>query len=289
MRHLDVTNITQTIPRELEFISRKFNNAASTIGLKYEHSEKFNSSLNLNFTSRAPEVNELFSNGLHQGVSGIEQGNPALEQEFSFKSVLSNNWTISDKVFIQSVLYYQTIRDYIFLRPNEEFVLTIRGAFPLFTYEQTDARIYGTDVQISVEPIPQVKIINAFSLVRGTDTNINSPLVYMPADQYEGELKYSFRNDKILRDKTFTVNWQYTFEQFRFDPDLDFLEPPTGYFLLGLRAAATIPMGENNLDCSIAINNLLNTKYRDYLNRLRYYADEQGRNIMIRLNYRFKS
>ena len=29
--------------------------------------------------------------------------------------------------------------------------------------------------------------------------------------------------------------------------------------------------------------NLLNTSYRNYMNRFRYYADEMGRNISIRL------
>ncbi|NNE25292.1 MAG: TonB-dependent receptor, partial [Saprospiraceae bacterium] len=241
------------------------------------------------FTSRAPEVNELYSNGLHQGVSGIEQGNPELNQEYSLKSVMSNNWNISDKVFIQSVLYYQLIKDFIFLQPNEEFVLTIRGAFPLFTYEQTNARIYGTDLQISVEPFPQLKIINSLSLVRGTDTRLNTPLVYIPADQYKGELKYALRNGRIFKDKTIAFNWQYTFEQSRYNPDLDFLQPPSAYFLLGARIGATLPIGENNLDFSLMVNNLLNVKYRDYLNRLRYYADDQGRNIILRLNYRFKT
>jgi len=35
------------------------------------------------------------------------------------------------------------------------------------------------------------------------------------------------------------------------------------------------------------IQNLLNTNYRDYLNRTRYYADELGRNfrIQVKLNY----
>ena len=35
------------------------------------------------------------------------------------------------------------------------------------------------------------------------------------------------------------------------------------------------------------IYNILNTRYRDYLNRFRYFSDEQGRSIAIRINVPF--
>ncbi len=35
------------------------------------------------------------------------------------------------------------------------------------------------------------------------------------------------------------------------------------------------------------INNVINTVYRDYLNRFRYYADEMGRNYSLKLKLTF--
>jgi iron complex outermembrane receptor protein len=37
------------------------------------------------------------------------------------------------------------------------------------------------------------------------------------------------------------------------------------------------------LAVSVGVRNLLNTVYRDYLNGMRYFTDEMGRNISIRL------
>ena len=33
----------------------------------------------------------------------------------------------------------------------------------------------------------------------------------------------------------------------------------------------------------VGVDNLLNTSYRDYLNRFRYYTDEMGTNVSLRV------
>jgi iron complex outermembrane recepter protein len=42
-------------------------------------------------------------------------------------------------------------------------------------------------------------------------------------------------------------------------------------------------MGNQPVEISLSGHNLLNTAYRDYLNRFRYFADEMGRNIVLRV------
>ncbi|MFT5348998.1 MAG: iron complex outermembrane receptor protein, partial [Bacteroidia bacterium] len=41
------------------------------------------------------------------------------------------------------------------------------------------------------------------------------------------------------------------------------------------------------LHFSLGIRNILNTSYRDYMNRYRYYADDLGISIYTTLNYTF--
>ncbi|KKM72261.1 hypothetical protein LCGC14_1422330, partial [marine sediment metagenome] len=45
--------------------------------------------------------------------------------------------------------------------------------------------------------------------------------------------------------------------------------------------------GKSDLTVGFGITNILNTSYRNYLNRLRYYADDLGRNftLSLKLNY----
>ena len=46
----------------------------------------------------------------------------------------------------------------------------------------------------------------------------------------------------------------------------------------------TFPISnKTNLNVALNITNLLNTNYRSYLNRLRYFADDLGRNISLQL------
>ncbi|MEL6632677.1 MAG: hypothetical protein AAFQ83_14555, partial [Bacteroidota bacterium] len=63
----------------------------------------------------------------------------------------------------------------------------------------------------------------------------------------------------------------------------DWLPPPPAYSLWGLQAGSSL----GPLELSLTIDNLLNIRYRDYLNRFRYYADELGRNITLRANFSF--
>jgi len=57
--------------------------------------------------------------------------------------------------------------------------------------------------------------------------------------------------------------------------------------LLGLSAGLIIPLGKQQIGINLTVTNLLNSKYRDYLNRFRYYADETGRNISLKIKYSF--
>ena len=64
----------------------------------------------------------------------------------------------------------------------------------------------------------------------------------------------------------------------------DFMNAPRDYFLLNL----SWNFKWKNLSGSIAAQNLLNSRYRDYLNEMRYFADELGRNLLFTLNYSFR-
>jgi len=68
--------------------------------------------------------------------------------------------------------------------------------------------------------------------------------------------------------------------------------PPKGYELLSLQVGLEIPLYKTKkqtvpLIIGMQINNLLNTTYRDYLNKFRYYSDEMGRNFILQLKTTF--
>ena len=63
--------------------------------------------------------------------------------------------------------------------------------------------------------------------------------------------------------------------------------PPPAYQLVGLSIAATRPIGRDRLHLGVRADNLLNTAYRDLLDRFRYYTDARGRDITLWITYAF--
>jgi len=287
LKSYDVRSISQSLPREVVRNKHNFVNLGFSAGIKKEWSSSVKSAVNAGFTMRAPEINELYSMGLHQGVSGIEEGSNTLAPEKSAKLSLNTDLYINQRIFLQALGYYQYITDYIFLAPQEEFRLTIRGAFPVFKYEQTNARIWGTDFLGTYEINDQLKFTIKYAIVRINDRATGFGLINTPADNINNQLRYeAFRND---RGDSFFLQaaWQYVFRQSRVDEAFDFLEAPEAYSLLNLRAGMDFHLDQGILELEIFGENILNTRYRDYLNRLRYYADDLGLNLGIRLNWKW--
>jgi iron complex outermembrane recepter protein len=288
-KYFDVAYISRDISRSIVRSKPSFWNNNLSGGAKYNLSTNNDITLNIGYGERAPEINELYSNGLHQGISSIEEGNPGLSPEKSFKTILSWNFSSQKKLFIQSSFYVQNIDGYIFLKPEIEPRLTIRGAFPVFTYAQTKATLAGADILASYSPSESLKLILNFAYVHGTDKGeIGGPLIFMPPANGEFSIEKTFEKIGIFKANSFQFSYQYVANQKRFSLIQDFIPPPSAYGLLNLKIGTAITNpGQNQIKAFFSIDNLLNTTYRNYLNRQRYFADEIGRNVSISLRYKF--
>ena len=65
----------------------------------------------------------------------------------------------------------------------------------------------------------------------------------------------------------------------------DYAKPPESYTLINLFATYDAKLLNNNLSLTATIDNVLDTNYRDYLDRFRYYVDSPGINAGLRINY----
>ena len=76
-----------------------------------------------------------------------------------------------------------------------------------------------------------------------------------------------------------------------FDEDqsvFDILPPPPAYVLFKLNGGFSLPLSnDRQMDFFLTVDNLFNTSYRNYLNRFRYFADDMGTNVSLRINYSF--
>jgi iron complex outermembrane receptor protein len=282
-----VAAISQTLPREIVRYNELYQSINAQTGLIYHLNEQISLSYNLGLASRAPEVNELYSNGLHQGVGGIEEGDPDLGQERSLKQSLSLIGHLKENFFLETLVYLQHIDNYIFLNPQDELRLTIRGAFPVFRYEQTDARLFGFDLSSTVAFTDQFNFLIKYAFLRGDDLGNGIPLNFMAPNNLFGELQYNFRQQGEWINPEVRLNARYVFEQTHIVESQDYLPPPESYLLIGFQSSVERQFKDIRLQTFLRVDNLLNTVYRDYLNRQRYFADDLGINLVIGINIGF--
>lgn len=280
----NVAAISQSVPREIIRYQNIYHNFRSSAGLKIRIGNRFKMSGNVGIASRNPAINELYSNGLHQGVSGYEIGHTQLNSEYSIKNVLDLKYKINSAWTTTITAYSQWVQDYIYLQPTSEIIYTIRGAFPVFRYQQTNANISGIDLNSQYNIGKQYFAQVQGSVLRGQDLSSNSPLVYMPANRFSIQAGYNSVEEleigkSDIENVIISIRSETVLEQKRLLSSQDFVAPPPGYSLLSAKLEGTLHTKKLRLRMLVQAENILNIAYRDYLNRLRYFADDQGRNI----------
>ena len=274
-----------------------FYNGSATFGANYNFDKGFNLLLNLSIASRAPNPSELFSEGLHHSASRIEYG------DLSFKSEVGNKVALAlqrdNPVFSFSINpYLNKINNFIVIEPTS-VQQTIRGNFQVWEYRQTDAQLIGIDLDASLAFMRNFVLNSQLAYVRGTDLSRDEPLINMPPLNIKNELVYRNFDFKNLR---LSIESQYFAKQGRY-PDnnfeiyipetqteelVDISTPPDAYHLLNFSSSIDFNINtKSTLTLGLMVTNVLDKSYRNYLNRLRYYADDLGRNILLNLKINY--
>lgn len=281
-----VHKISNSLPRSLETFKHHFFNPSVAIGLSKTVTSHWTMKFNAGWTVRSPEPNELYSNGLHQAVAGIEEGEPGLEKEESYKINVGMQFSPVEWISLELNAYYQDIQNYIYLQALPEPRLTIRGAFPVFQYRQNNAVFKGIDAHLNLEPIHGLQLKLVSSYLRARQRNGNE-LVYIPPYRFNGSLNYELLPFDKFSKTIIGLEIQYTGRQKHYNPENEFLVPPNAYILLAGSVSTNFIAFKQQWSAFFRIENILNKSYRDYLNRLRYYADEEGRALRIGLRIDF--
>lgn len=278
--------ISQSLPREILFYHNNFHNFSSDAGAKYTFDNQWTLAYNLGFATRNPAINELYSNGLHQGVSGIEEGDADLRSEQALKHTFSVRTAPNRKSSLEAVAYFQNINDYIYLQPQNEVRLTIRGAFPVFRYEQTNAQIYGLDFSGKTQLAKAFYARLTYSFLKGQEVQNDLPLINMPSNSVKSFLSYESPmpislGKRQLNHLKIEVQNTYVFQQKNLLPEQDFVLPPDAYTLFGGSIGADVEGFRQKWRVFAKVDNLFNVQYRDYLNRQRYFANDLGINATL--------
>ncbi len=265
----------------------EFHNASGTFGAGRRLSERWSARINLGSAWRAPNVSELFSDGVHHGAAAFEEGDASLVPEKAVNTIGSVRYE-GDRLTLEVGGYYNYIRDFIYLKPQPEPILTVRGAFPYFKYTQTDATFQGIDATATVNLSKHLSATSKLTYLRVTDVRNDAFLVSIPSNRWENQLKAAWQEVGGWSKLSIMVSNLWVGEQRRVPPNSDFAPPPAGYSLWSAQASGTIPIGDkNSLELTATVENAFDTVYRDYLNRFRYFAADMGRNLSLRVRYVF--
>jgi len=277
--HRPIQNYSSNIKRDIN----NYLGLSGSLGLKYHWTTNFENHLIVARAFRAPSPNELFSNGVHHGAGAYELGDPFLKGETAY-NVSLNSLYRTEQLEIEIGLYNNNIQHFIYLKPLMDqgepiFITTVRGSFPAFTYEQIDASFKGMDGQVSYHISDAWSLQQKTSIVRAYDELNQAYLVNIPPDRFDYLVRYQFKKYK----QYVSFGMTQISMQKRVEINSDFSPPPKAYMLGQVHWGISTP----KFDFGISITNAFNQSYRDYLNRFRYFADEQGQNISFRATYRF--
>ncbi|MBK8950244.1 MAG: TonB-dependent receptor [Flavobacteriales bacterium] len=265
----------------------RFLNGAGSLGANWGVSDSLRLRFNLSSAFRPPHVSELYSAGLHHGAAAIEEGDASLGSERMIKGTIDLEGSAWRGRLTGIVSLHAGRADgFIQLRPDG-VELTIRGAFPVFRYTATDAFIWGVDGRARLRLSRSWSTTLEWSIVRGRDLVRDEWLYLMPSDRGGLLLAWQGGDQGSRMRPEVAVRSTLVLRQTRYPVDLDLADPPPTYHLLGLSAAIERRMGSGILRVGIEGNNLLNTRYRDLMDRFRYYADARGVEVLLRLGYTF--
>lgn len=274
-----------------------YHNFSLSAGFKYQLNDNSYVLGNYSLSNRPPNPSELFSDGLHHSAARIELGNLRLKSEVSNRIAVSYQLSTTNfKMLLEG--FYNRINNFMYIEPFG-IEQTIRGAFPVWNYIQTDSELYGVDLSAKYTISDALAFGNKSSYTIGNDLENDRPLIDIPAFNTTNSLIYS---NERWNDFTATLASEWVFEQTKF-PDnnfetfiaatdetvlVDISTPPSAFHLLHFYSEVTFKTSnKTNLNVALSMNNILNTNYRAYLNRLRYFADDLGRNIMVQLQFNY--
>jgi len=275
-----------------------FHNFSANAGINFTPSQHWDFKLNFSRADRSPNAAELFADGLHHSAAIMETGNLALKKE----EVYNLNFSALVKSDILNGFAFE-INPYIMF--SDSFINQIptgvkstnRGIFPVWDYQQVKARIYGIDMDAHLKFTDYLKWDSSFSILKGDDLSNDEPLISMMPANVRNAVELSFdkpshfyirlENENAFRQSRFPIrNIDVTFIEDGnvVTKEVDYSTPPPTYTIFNAALGMDI---FKNVNFNFRINNVFNKEYKEYLNRLRYFMPEPGRNFVATLQFKF--
>ena len=249
--------------------------------------ENWELSLGSMFTSRAPSIEDLYSDGPHLGVYNYEIGLPELESERTYG--LEGSLGYNDEKTKLKITSYQNYSPNYHLskkmgegyEPGADWIEWGSGSAGwLYMYQMDGLEVYihGYETEFQYKLNKLIDLEGSFSATRGENLTDNSPLYYVPPDKIllSTEVYLSPFSINLMHKKVFSQNRVGLYE-----------ETTPGYETYNLIGTYTIRSTQAIHKFILQIDNIFDRKYYNHLSRIKSIMPEKGRNIgfQYRLNF----
>ena len=277
-------------------------------GVSHDLSELWNISGNLNYSERAPDTAELYSDGAHHATESYEIGNGNLDTESAVGVEIIVRKTVG-KVTGQFSAFHTKFNDYIFLEESgqvrdtegnladlagndgtlgtedDEFSSGAEG-LPVKEYEGIDAEFQGIEVEVdwlAMENPGWDLLLSAYGdLIRGKNKSEGGNLARIPATR----LGVGFEVQKEKLD--FGMKLTRSLKQDRVAVHDDHSEDPTDAFsLLNAFASYDFNVGDSVGELFVKGYNLTDELAYNHASVLKQFAPLAGRSVEIGLKFDF--
>ena len=270
-----------------EVIRRYFNSLSTSFQLSKKWSD-LEASISTMLTSKAPQIEDLYSDGPHLGTYSYEIGNPTLRLERTIgieanaKYVLTKGWMRLSSYLNYSPNFHISSKMGDGYKPGADWIEWGSGSAGwLYKYQMIGAETAITGLEADFIYLAKyIRISGSLSGILGQNLNTNQPLILIPPPKAILNLELNQR--KFLT----KVQIVRSFEQNR----LGLFETKTAsYSLVNIHGIYNLDNKVSGKKHKIALymNNVFNVRYYNHLSRIKDIMPEPGRSFSLQYELDF--
>ncbi len=247
---------------------RRFGSVSASIGGLVRPVDGVAMGVNLARAYRTPGITELYSQGPHLAAYSFEVGTPTLDDEVGLGAEAFLRIG-TERAHGELAAFSNRISNYIYPRDTGDVSPT---QLPVYQFTGADALLQGLEGGGEVEVADGVVLDGTFSYVRGTLTDTDEPLPFIPPLKGSLSARYDRRAFFLSGGVTAAAAQNRTGA---FETATD------GYVIAEAGAGLRFDTFGNVSLLTLSAENLLDDVYYDHLSRTKVIMPEPGRNVSL--------
>ena len=290
-RAMDVDGYTSLKSYKYYKDFKVYSNFTTSMAAHYQLSDRWDMRVNIGWSWRPPDINELYATGLHHGTHWVV-GNRKLTSEHGYKVVFGTRYR-TDWYSIEPSFFYQRVHNYIYDAIGKGLNRLHNhpsGKYPKFIFVQDNVVLTGGDITATITPLTSLTIMAKGEWIYARNLTQKEWLPFMPSDRYGLSGSYHWTFDRMGKyNASVSLSGIYVTKKTHFDPDKDLVpDSPPAYVLFNGTAEWSMKLsGQRELKLMMIGDNIFNTLYKEYTDRFRYYAHARGSNITFKTIVKF--